>query len=92
MFPLRKGNFLSNKTYKGKEIKVYPNPTNNYVLIEGLSSEEIKKVTVFDLNGKNANMVLNNNQIDISSLSSGIYMLKIETKEGTVLNEKIVKK
>lgn len=88
---LRKGNFLANKTFKGKEIKIYPNPTNNYVTIDGISSEEIKTITVFDVNGKRVYAVLNNNQMDISGLSTGIYMLKIETNEGTVLNDKIVK-
>lgn len=89
---LRKGNFLSNKIFKVNEIKVYPNPTNNYVIIDGISSEELKTITMFDVNGKKVSAVLNNNKIDISRLSSGIYMLKIETREGTVLNEKIVKK
>lgn len=89
---LRKGDFLSNKTFKGKEIKIYPNPTNNYVTIDGISSDEVKTITLFDVNGKRVYAVINNNQIDISELSSGIYMLKIETKEGYVLNDKIVKK
>lgn len=83
---------MVNKTFNGKEIKVYPNPTNNYITIDGISSEELKTITVIDVNGKKVSAVLNNNQIDISGLPSGIYMLRIVTNEGTVLNEKIVKK
>lgn|SRR5690606_34528265 len=88
---LRKGSFLANKSFKGKEIKIYPNPTNNYITIDGITSDEVKTISVFDVNGKRVYAILENNQIDISELSSGVYILKIETKEGTVLNDKIVK-
>ena len=88
---LRKGN-LSTNVFNGKEVKVYPNPTENYFTIEGVESNEIKEVSLFDLNGKKLIVNIKNNVLDINHLSAGTYLLKIETTNGTVMSEKIVKK
>lgn len=88
---LRKGN-LSDTVFNEKEIRIYPNPSDNQIFIEGIISEEIEKVTLFDINGRKIAIRLDNNTMDISSLTSGIYMLNIETKDGSVLTEKLIKK
>lgn|GEM_PF-1453497 len=86
---LRKGNFLSSEIFNREDIQIYPNPTENIVLIEG---SEIKRIIIFDVNGKKIKESLNSNVINMQSFSSGVYFFKIETKEGFVLTEKIIKK
>ena len=68
-------------------VKVYPNPATNEITL----SEEFDKdqLILFDLLGKNYPIKLMNNfnsstNIDISSLSSGLYFIKI-------INEKSIK-
>jgi hypothetical protein len=60
-----------------KNLKIYPNPSTGLVNIENASGMEIN---IYDISGnivyvnKNLNQ---NNQIDLSSLSQGIYMVKL---------------
>lgn len=86
-----KSSNLSTNVFNGKDVKLFPNPAKKNVLIEGIEVDEIKAITVFDINGKKVTVTLNNNSIDISRLSSGIYILKIETQAGLFLTEKIIK-
>ncbi|MCL9769953.1 GEVED domain-containing protein [Flavobacterium sp. HXWNR69] len=71
------------------KIKVYPNPTSDYINIESLS--EIKKVTVYNMMGQ---MVLNtiSNKVDISNLSSGTFILEVTSIDGQKSKRKIIKK
>lgn len=88
---LRKGN-LSNIVFNEKEIRIYPNPSDNQIFIEGITPDKIKTATLFDTNGRKIAIHLDNNTMDISNLTSGIYILNIETKDGSILSEKLVKK
>ena len=69
---------LSEKT-TGKDLKIFPNPTKGRVEIQ--AKNRIEKLSVFDLSGKSVLEGFENN-IDLSNEPSGIYFLKIETKEG----------
>jgi cyclomaltodextrinase / maltogenic alpha-amylase / neopullulanase len=71
------------------DIKLYPNPANNFLFIEGLTQHAV--ITISDLNGE---MLINtgilNNQINISNLTKGIYFIKIVDKSG-VITKKFLK-
>jgi hypothetical protein len=69
-----------------KNVFVYPNPVNNVLLINGLS--DILKISIYDMYGKIIfNKLVINNQIDISNFTSGIYMIKIETTKGFLIQK-----
>ncbi len=72
-------------------LSVYPNPTSDILKINVPASVEISNVSLFDLLGKNTGALLLNGSIDISNLNKGIYLLSLETNQGT-LTQKIVKK
>jgi len=59
--------------------KVYPNPVTNGQVYVTSSSDDVKQVVVYNLLGKAViSAEVNNNQaIDVSSLRSGIYMMKV---------------
>ncbi len=71
-----------------------PNPVINNKLrftITGLSSEQKAEISVIDLGGRtmlktSASTLLNNN-IDVSTLSAGMYKLIIKINNGTILQE-----
>lgn len=78
------------------ELKVYPNPTNDYVFVEGDLAELIDaEIEVYDISGKIvAKQSIQDafqNRIDFSNLESGIYMMRIN-KNGAQKTFKIVKK
>ena len=60
------------------DIKIYPNPVDgNYVTIQSSISGS-KAIEIIDLNGRSiVRTITENDQINVSRLSSGVYMLKI---------------
>ncbi|WP_396199378.1 T9SS type A sorting domain-containing protein [Flavobacterium sp.] len=73
---------------------VYPNPVTDFASIS-LVDTTINAITVMDINGRivksgNSNE-LATAKIDLSDLTAGIYLMKIETDNG-VSTEKIIKK
>jgi len=66
--------------------QIYPNPTDSYIKIDGESA----KLTLMNVGGA---VVLTSvgNEIDLSPLASGIYLLKIETENGSVI-KKVIRK
>ena len=73
------------------KVSFYPNPTSDYVSI--VSVNEIIEVNVFDLNGREMNnLIFNNNKINLESLNAGIYLVKIVDINGNTSIDKIIKK
>ena len=66
---------LNEKNYS--KLTIYPNPSNNGIFSIG-SEENIRRLFITDISGKIVQYKLNNNCIDISNLSPGIYNLNIE--------------
>jgi hypothetical protein len=68
-----------------KSITLHPNPVNDIVHIENNSSIEITSLSIYSLLGE---LLLSKqedfNQIDISSLTSGVYFLKVVSERGEV--------
>jgi len=73
-------------------ISVFPNPVSDVLYIENQDSNNAtKKITIYDLLGKRIlNKKTTNNQLDVSHLISGVYLVEITTDKG-VLNKKIIK-
>jgi len=84
---LVKNTNLSTNDFIKSKVNIYPNPVQNEIHIE--TGEVVNSVEVFDLLGK---QILNSKDknIDVSGLQSGIYLLKINTNQGS-LTEKIIK-
>lgn len=75
------------------EIFIYPNPTTSIVTIENKS---LKKVNVYDINGKKIVATKNENELEVveinlESFPSGIYLIEAKTSKG-IYTKKIIKK
>ncbi len=72
-------------------IVLYPNPTVDKIF--WAQNIAIEKVTVFDMNGK---QILSQNvsgfSLDVSHLSNGTYLIKLETNDKSFYNSKFIKK
>jgi len=66
---------------------VYPNPAQNELFME-VNDLQITKIAIFDYSGQLVKSITNNaiNQIDISDLKQGIYILKVSTESGHSTN------
>ena len=70
----------------------YPNPVKDVLNIT--SNKPVENVAVYNLAGQNvlANAKINNGQINVSSLPTGVYVFKLTLQGGQVETFKIVKK
>ena len=68
------------------EISLYPNPTSSKVSF----NQTIEKVEVIDLSGKTLFTFSNANSINIESLPSGAYYLRLTNNDKTIM-QKIIK-
>ena len=73
-----------------KAIEVYPNPVKNTLNIHLQSGEFLKKATIYSLFGE-ALIVSEEKELNMSELSSGVYLLKLENEKGEVATRKLIK-
>lgn len=75
-------------------IEVFPNPANQFVTIQNNSTQSLTHVQIFDFTGKYINQyelhALNTN-INIETLSKGVYLLKIYNKNKLITTSKLIK-
>ena len=80
-------NVLGLEDVNSSVFSIYPNPATDLISIRGV--ENIKSIKVYSILGSLEKEVFNTNQIDISELSSGIHLIKVDN--GTVSIKKIIK-
>lgn len=82
---------LSVSDFFENRIKLFPNPTNDIVNIN-TDGIKINNVLLYSMDGKLIKEVtlINNNQINLKDLSSGLYHIKLISNEG-ISTKKIVK-
>ena len=68
------------------EVLLYPNPTDGIVRIEGIDEAE---VTAYNILGQKVRTEQNTNEIDMSHLSEGVYLLRIKATDGSLHIEKV---
>jgi hypothetical protein len=77
------------------QCKVYPNPVNDRLYIETQTLTQTLTIEIYDVFGKVQNLKNSEtqklrNSIDVSSLKSGIYFVKINTEKGNIV-KRIIK-
>ncbi len=79
----------SEELQPGFGLSIYPNPSAGVIAIKGLNVNNGLRVIVFDFLGKNVHdQILLTNQLDLSKLSKGTYLLSINS-EGMTFWERI---
>jgi hypothetical protein len=65
------------------QLSTYPNPTNQYLYIEGLQSDlQTSVIHIVDVQGKRVdNIMVNQNRVDVSQLSNGLYFATITIQD-----------
>ncbi|WP_303848454.1 C10 family peptidase [Apibacter mensalis] len=78
---------------EANEFVIYPNPVKDILYIKSDSEQQVKSISIFDLSGKE---VLRSNigfskEVNVSSLISGAYIIKIQTSK-EIMKYKFIKK
>lgn len=78
-----------------QKFSLYPNPATNVVNITNSENIFVNQVVIYDVAGKALSTQRFNNeselQLNVESLASGVYLLHMQTDEGTAV-KKLVKK
>ncbi len=79
----------------GLEIKVYPNPTSNYVTVHFNKTPENPGYLLFDLSGKllkQKKIASTDTKIDMTVYTDGSYILKLSSGQQPLQSFKIIKR
>ncbi|NNM23521.1 MAG: DUF1028 domain-containing protein [Flavobacteriaceae bacterium] len=81
--------FLAVEDFNVKnKLSIYPNPASSILTISRDTSLELEMISVFDVNGKllilfdNLKNDMLEQDLDISTLTTGVYFLKVDTDQG----------
>src|SRR5690554_1642650 len=83
---------LNVESIKTEDIFIYPNPASDRLYFGMPNNIAVEKIEIYDAIGKRVlSSQVNNNSVDVSNLTSGIYFVKINV-EGSQITKKIIKK
>ncbi len=72
-------NTLSFDNSQDNKLQIFPNPTSNKLFVKGIEFEDCN-VIIYNIAGQVvANLFIQNNEIDISTLEYGLYYVEIQT-------------
>ena len=69
-------------------IIMYPNPTAEFINIS--SNQAVEKVEIFDLLGKEVLNTTVTNEIKITHLPTGMYLVKVYAEKGTITKKIVI--
>lgn len=84
---------LANKDFENENFKIYPNPTQNHFKIDfGQLNFDKINVQIYDINGREilSQETSENQVIDVSHLSSGVYLVKMKNGSKTTTEKLII--
>ena len=71
-----------------QDVRIYPNPASSSIHIDGVSNGT--SIAVYDIMGRQVMQEAFRNELSVSHLSNGLYLLNITTAEGNVITKKIM--
>lgn len=80
---------LSSESFDIDEFKIYPNPASNVIHIS--SVQPIEKMELYDVLGKKVRSSSNMKQLNVESLKSGMYMLRVYDKKSSTTKKIVIK-
>ncbi|MDY7394678.1 spondin domain-containing protein [Aureibaculum sp. 2210JD6-5] len=76
-----------------RAVSVYPNPSNGEISINNIGTHILEKAEIFSVNGqkvKEFKQISKNNNLNITSLQSGLYFIKLKSDRGSTVKKIIV--
>ena len=76
----------SNLVTNTNAIQIYPNPVVDFLMVDIDNTLLLEKVEIYSILGRKINTI-NSSIIDLSELTSGLYILKVYTDQGTFISK-----
>jgi len=83
---------LSTPDYSKAELKIHPNPAEDFVSVQLPSEIEVENISVYNIIGQQLISTTSTENIEISDLSYGTYFIRITDKNGGITTKKMLKK
>ncbi len=80
----------SNDDIKSLQARLYPNPATTEFTVE-LDQEQIDQIAMYNLQGQLVK-TSSSDRVNISDLTSGIYLVKVTSTSGATATQKLIKK
>jgi subtilisin family serine protease len=79
------------KVENAETIKVYPNPASGVLNISGTDADKATRIVITDMLGKKVleTMATDNNTVDITAITAGLYIITISQQDGLMATKKI---
>ena len=78
-----------NEDVSGK-MELYPNPANNVVRIVGVDDVMANEIVIYDMTGRVIKQYQYCNELNISDLQNGIYLLRVVMSDGSFETSKLL--
>jgi hypothetical protein len=77
------------------QVRLFPNPSNGILNMSTSASNSLNEALVYDVLGKQVSRFQNENltqqqQFDISHLKRGLYLVRLELKDGSSITKKVI--
>ncbi|GGG65779.1 T9SS type A sorting domain-containing protein [Epilithonimonas arachidiradicis] len=79
-----------NDVKKGN-MKLYPNPVKDILKINLSDNESISEINIYNVAGQKLKTVSKQTEINVESLSKGVYMIDVKTDKNKTYNSKFIK-
>ncbi|GAB1448835.1 T9SS-dependent M36 family metallopeptidase [Bacteroidota bacterium] len=86
----------SQEVISENDLRMYPNPSSGYILLDTYGAAFIKNVEVLDINGKVVAQKKENSlnaqsiPVELNGLESGMYFVRVQTSKGTLTKKLIL--
>ncbi len=80
---------INNFSLNDNTITLTPNPTKTTFSIQSSINANVESITIYSLSGSLIKTVNNPLDIDVSNLSNGVYIIKVNTAD-TIINKRLV--
>ena len=88
---IKNPNLSTDQFQMTKKMEIYPNPVIDVAYLD--ANFEMKSVEIYDINGRIVTKALNVwRQMNVNTLKSGLYLMKLTDVNGAVFNKKFIKK
>lgn len=79
---------LSSENDYNSEVKVFPNPASNILNVQVFAGTILKKIAVYSLSGNKLTENADKQDfVDVSQLTTGLYLLEVETNKGKTIRK-----
>ena len=86
----KKGYFVGVDENQEVTMNLYPNPAQNVVHIEGLEESSCDEILIYDMTGRVVKQYQYSNELNISELQNGTYMIRIVMNDGSCKTSKLL--